>query len=71
MNELSVQEMASLRGGAFDTGIVASIGNVGIAVPINIQVLSDNALFGSTVNDSHNQSASSMVGNQLANLKIF
>ena len=27
MNELSAQEMASLRGGAFDTGIVASIGN--------------------------------------------
>jgi hypothetical protein len=71
MNELSIEEMASLRGGAFDTGTVASIGNVGIAVPINVQVLSDNALFGSTVSDSHNQSAQSSVGNQLANLHIF
>ncbi len=71
MNELSIEEMASLRGGAFDTGIVASIGNFGISVPINVQVLSDNALFGSSVSDSHNQTAQSLVGNQLANLHIF
>jgi hypothetical protein len=71
MNELSIEEMASLRGGAFDTGIVASIGNFGISVPINVQVLSDNALFGGSVNDSHNQIAESSAGNQLAKLHIF
>jgi hypothetical protein len=68
MNELSAEEMTSLRGGTFDFGSVASIGNVGISVPINIQVLSDNAIgSGATVNDSHNQSASSIVGNQWVN----
>jgi hypothetical protein len=72
MNELSAEEMTSIRGGAFDVGTVASIGNVGISVPINIQVLSDNAIGkGATVNDSHNQSASSIVGNQWVDQLIY
>jgi hypothetical protein len=71
MKELSVNEMTSLRGGSFNTGIVASLGNVGIAVPINIQVLSDNALFGSSVTDSHNQQAQNIVGNQWVNQMLL
>lgn len=43
MEELSTQEMLSLRGGADSvTGI--SFGNVAIAIPIDIIVLSGNAI---------------------------
>jgi hypothetical protein len=48
MKELSIQEMAALRGGFLNIGIVNSSGNSAHANPFSIEFASNNALFGST-----------------------
>ncbi len=43
MEELSTPEMLSIRGGA-DSATVISFGNIALAIPIDIVVLSGNAV---------------------------
>lgn len=68
MEELSAPEMLSLRGGA-NAAAVLSLGNVAIAVPIDIVVLSGNAVgSGSQASVSTVQNATANAGNIFANI---
>jgi hypothetical protein len=67
MQDLSLEEMTLLRGGSFDLTKLLSLGNIGIAVPINLEILSNNALFGGSVTSSVTQFAINEVGNQFFN----
>ena len=68
MEELSTLEMLSLRGGA-NAAAVSSLGNVAIAVPIDIVVLSGNAVgSGSQASVSTVQNAKANAGNIFADI---
>jgi hypothetical protein len=67
MQELSPEEMISLGGGSFNFAKLLSLGNIGIAIPINLEILSNNALFGGGVTSSVVQFATNEVGNQFLN----
>jgi hypothetical protein len=68
MEELSTEQMTSLRGGAQDINVarLISAGNVGIAIPINIEILSNNAtgVASRAGQGDIGQNATPIVGNQ-------
>lgn len=68
MQELSIEEMTSLRGGA-NKAYVFSFGNVAIAIPINVEVLSNNSSSGSKPGSGNVfQTAEAIAGTQSVKL---
>lgn len=68
MQELSIKEMTSLRGGS-NYAWVFSAGNVAIALPINIEVLSNNSGSGGTPGSGNVfQTAEAIAGTQSVKL---
>ena len=72
MEELTIEEMTSLKGGFFDetnAAVVTALGNIAIAAPVNVETNANNAsaAFGSIASAGQGhiiQNANANAGNQ-------